>query len=193
MCCRLSWGAHVNTWKQAWSCVNRRPRQNLGLIVDGFNSLAREYADPYSLNGLQRNAVASATFLKMHLAELRATVPGHKIFLFQIADAGMPPASSPLSRPPSPESGIPRLQQWSRNCRLFPLEKNRGAYLPVTQYARAVLATGYMGDLSLEVFNASLHLSDSDVPVEHAQRGIDSLRNLKSSLESSSEGELLVL
>lgn len=182
----------MNTWKQAWACVSRRPRSNLGLIVDGFNSLAREYADPYTPSGLQRSASASSVFLKRHLAELRTTVPGNKIFLFQMADAGLPPAGSPLSIPPPVESGIPRLQQWSRNCRLFPLETSRGAYLPVTQYARAVLATGYSGDLSLEVFNASLHHTDADVPRQHAVRGIESLRRLSGAL-SSSEGTCHIL
>lgn len=172
--------------------MSRRPRSNLGLIVDGFNSLAREYADPYTPSGLQRSASASSVFLKRHLAELRTTVPGNKIFLFQMADAGLPPAGSPLSIPPSAESGIPRLQQWSRNCRLFPLETSRGAYLPVTQYARAVLATGYSGDLSLEVFNASLHDTDADVPRRHAVRGIESLRRLSAAL-CSSEGTCQIL
>lgn len=182
----------MNTWKQAWASVNRRPRSNLGLIVDAFNSLAREYADPYTSSGLQRSASASSVFLKRHLAELRTTVPGNKIFLFQIADAGLPPAGSPLSIPPSPESGIPRLQQWSRNCRLFPLETSRGAYLPVTQYARAVLATGYAGDLSLEVFNASLHFTDADVPRQHAVRGFESLKRMSAALNPA-EGEPSIL
>lgn len=185
---RLSWGAHVNTWRQAWACVNFRPRSNLGLIVDAFNSLAREYADPYTPSGLQRSPSASSVYLKRHLADLRTTVPGNKIFLFQIADAGLPPAGTSLAIPPSPESGIPRLQQWSRNCRLFPLETSKGAYLPVTQYARAVLATGYTGDLSLEVFNASLHLPDADVPRQHAVRGFESLKRLSAAL-SPSEGK----
>lgn len=178
----------MNTWRQAWACVSRRPRSNLGLIVDAFNSLAREYADPYTPSGLQRSASASSVYLKRHLADLRTTVPGNKIFLFQIADAGMPPAGTSLAIPPPPESGIPRLQQWSRNCRLFPLEASKGAYLPVTQYARAVLATGYTGDLSLEVFNASLHAQSADVPQQHATRGFESLERLSAAL-TSSEGE----
>jgi 4-hydroxyphenylpyruvate dioxygenase len=179
----------VNTWRQAWACVNCRPRSNLGLIVDAFNSLAREYADPYTPSGLQRSVSASSVYLKRHLADLRTTVPGNKIFLFQIADAGLPPAGTSLAIPPPPESGIPRLQQWSRNCRLFPLETSKGAYLPVTQYARTVLATGYTGDLSLEVFNASLHLPDADVPRQHAVRGFEALKRLSATL-TPSEGAM---
>ena len=168
----------MNTWKQAWTCVNYEPRKNLGVIIDSFNSLAREYADPYSPSGLQRSPASSTAFLKAHLAELAATVPGDKIFLFQIADAGVPEPSSPLSTPPAEDSGIPRLQPWSRNCRLFPLETQRGAFLPVAQYGTAVLSTGYSGDLSLEVFNASLHKNDPHVPAEHASRGYTALTRL---------------
>jgi 4-hydroxyphenylpyruvate dioxygenase len=148
--------------------------------------MAREYANPYSASGLQRGPVQSAAFLKRHLAELMATVPGDKIYLFQIADAGLPAPSSPASTPPSLESGIPRLQPWSRNCRLFPLETERGAFLPVPQYAAAVLQTGYSGDLSLEVFNASLSETGIQVPIEHAERGYCALKKLDASLRSKS-------
>lgn len=156
------------------------------MIIDSFNSLAREYADPYTPSGLQRSTSASASFLARHLADLVATIPGEKIFLFQIADAGLPAPSSPLSTPPPHDSGIPRLQPWSRNCRLFPMETQRGAFLPVAQYAKAVLATGYTGDLSLEVFNASLGDKGSQVPVEHAARGYTALTKLDKALQGES-------
>lgn len=162
------------------------PRPNLGLIIDSFNALAREYADPYSSSGLQRGPTQSAAFLKQHLLDLGTTVPGDKIYLFQIADAGLPAPSSPASTPPSLESGIPRLQPWSRNCRLFPLEASRGAFFPVARYASAVLNTGYSGDLSLEVFNASLHGKGSQVPLEHAQRGYRALHKLEEAISRES-------
>ncbi len=63
-----------------------------------------------------------------------AAVPGDRIFFVQLADA-------------------PRLQMdvlsWSRHFRNFP---GQGG-LDVTGFARAVLASGYAGPLSLEVFN----------------------------------------
>lgn len=63
-----------------------------------------------------------------------AAVPGDRIFFVQLADA-------------------PRLQMdvlsWSRHFRNFP---GQGA-LDVTGFLRAVLASGYAGPLSLEVFN----------------------------------------
>ncbi len=63
-----------------------------------------------------------------------AAVPGERIFFVQLADA-------------------PRLQMdvlsWSRHFRNFP---GQGG-LDVTGFVRAVLASGYAGPLSLEVFN----------------------------------------
>jgi hypothetical protein len=164
--------------------VNHEPRSNLGLIVDSFNSLAREYADPYNAQtGLQRSAGASAIYLRQHLQHLLSTVPGDKIFLFQTADASLPP--SHLSTPPLESSGTPRLLPWSRNCRLFPMEYDKGAYLPIPSYARTILATGYKGDISLEVFNASLHDTSESVPIQHAKRAYIALERLDRVLDDT--------
>ena len=63
-----------------------------------------------------------------------ADVPGERIFYVQLADA-------------------PRLSMdvlsWSRHHRNFPYQGD----LPVDAFVRAVLASGYQGPLSLEVFN----------------------------------------
>ncbi|MBV8915799.1 MAG: sugar phosphate isomerase/epimerase and 4-hydroxyphenylpyruvate domain-containing protein [Acetobacteraceae bacterium] len=63
-----------------------------------------------------------------------AELPGERIFFVQLADA-------------------PLLQMdvlsWSRHSRSFPFEGD----LPVDQFVRAVVASGYRGPLSLEVFN----------------------------------------
>jgi 4-hydroxyphenylpyruvate dioxygenase len=63
-----------------------------------------------------------------------ASVPADKLFFVQVADA-------------------PRLTMdalsWSRHFRLFPGQ----GQLPVAGFVRAVLASGYRGPLSLEVFN----------------------------------------
>lgn len=82
-----------------------------------------------------------------------AVIPAEKLFFLQLADA-------------------PRLYmdvlQWSRHHRLFP---GQGAFdLPV--FVTAVLATGYAGPLSLEVFNDVYRQSD---PVRAA---LDAMRSL---------------
>jgi 4-hydroxyphenylpyruvate dioxygenase len=63
-----------------------------------------------------------------------AKLPGEKIFFAQLADAPLM-RLDPLS--------------WSRHFRNFP---GQGA-LPVTRFTRNVLASGYNGPISLEIFN----------------------------------------
>jgi 4-hydroxyphenylpyruvate dioxygenase len=70
-----------------------------------------------------------------------AELPGDRVFFLQLADA-------------------PRLHmdvlQWSRHHRLFPLQGG----LDLVGFTRAVLATGYAGPLSLEVFNDVFRQAD---------------------------------
>src|ERR1700761_6115519 len=46
----LSW-AQRNTWASTWEVVRAVNRPNVGLIVDSFNLLAVEFADPYAQAG----------------------------------------------------------------------------------------------------------------------------------------------
>ncbi len=107
----LSWGRHVQRWRDAWRIVQLADHAALGLIVDSFHTLALG-DDPAGI----------------------ADLPGARIFYVQLADA-------------------PRLSMdvlsWSRHYRSFPGQGD----LPVTDFLRAVLASGYSGPLSLEVFN----------------------------------------
>lgn len=82
--------------------------------------------------------------------------------------------TTPLTLPTDPS--IPPLRPWSRSSRLFPLETDRGAYLPVDRFSDAVVRTGYKGPWSIEVFNDSLSEQKKEVPWEHAKRGFEGLR-----------------
>ncbi|WP_208104424.1 sugar phosphate isomerase/epimerase family protein [Geodermatophilus obscurus] len=83
-----------------------------------------------------------------------ADVPGEKLFFLQLADA-------------------PRLAmdvlQWSRHHRLFP---GQGAF-DLPGFVAAVLATGYAGPLSLEVFNDVYRQADP------ARTAVDAMRSLQ--------------
>ncbi|MGW5382658.1 TIM barrel protein [Nocardia sp. NPDC003963] len=83
-----------------------------------------------------------------------AGVPGEKIFFLQLADA-------------SAKEGD--VLQWSRHHRLFPGE---GSF-DLPSFVRAVLATGYTGPLSLEVFNDVFRQA---APVRTA---VDAMRSLR--------------
>src|SRR5215472_15018917 len=70
---------------------------------------------------------------KTDLKQLNA-IPGDRIFLVQLADA------------PWLEMDV---LSWSRHFRCFPAQGD----LPLVDFMGAVVATGYQGDLSLEIFN----------------------------------------
>lgn len=173
----LSWATR-NTWSSSWEAVRFANRPNVGLIVDAFNVLAVEFADPFNPAGHGRiypTIGESMEVLTASMASLAATVPGDKIYFFQCGDAElMDPAR--FLRPADPET--PALLPWSRGHRLYPFEKARGGYMPVELVAAAVLATGYKGPLSLEVFNNSLNESGDEIPESHAKRGIAGLQKL---------------
>lgn len=82
-----------------------------------------------------------------------ATIPGDKIFFLQLADA--PPLSMDVL-------------SWSRHHRLFPGE---GAW-DLGDFVARVLAAGYAGPLSLEVFNDVYRQTDPVRTAAHAHRSL---------------------
>lgn len=173
----LSWATR-NTWSSSWEAVRFANRPNVGLIVDAFNVLAVEFADPYNHEGHGRiysTLEESIEILTDSMASLATTVPGERIFFFQCGDAEL---MNPAIFLPPTDPNTPSLLPWSRSHRLYPLEQSRGGYMPVELVAAAVLATGYQGPVSLEVFSASLNKPGDEVPPVHAVRGIEGLGKL---------------
>src|SRR3954462_15422589 len=88
------------------------------------------------------------------LSGLAEAVPAEKLFFLQLADA-------------------PRLSKdalsWSRHFRNFPGQGE----LPVADFTRDILATGYRGPLSLEIFN------DEFPPAPARRTARDALRSLR--------------
>jgi 4-hydroxyphenylpyruvate dioxygenase len=82
-----------------------------------------------------------------------ATVPAEKIFFIQLADA-------------------PRLSMdvlsWSRHFRNFPGQGD----LPVAEFLRAALASGYQGPLSLEVFNDEFRSAPASLTARDGLRSL---------------------
>jgi 4-hydroxyphenylpyruvate dioxygenase len=82
-----------------------------------------------------------------------ASIPGDRIFLVQLADA--------------PKLGLDVLP-WSRHFRCFPGQGD----LPITGFMEAVMATGYSGPWSLEIFNDQFRAGSA------ARTATDGLRSL---------------
>ena len=106
-----------------------------------------------------------------------SSIDPKKIFFIQVVDAQR--LDKPLleDHPLHDPEMAPRMS-WSRNCRLFYGEKDRGAYLPIKAITRAILDTGYDGWISMEYFNADMQEPGADVPKRLATRAMDSWKRL---------------
>lgn len=165
----LSWGTYVDKWEVCWDIVQRVDRPNFGICLDSFNILGRIYADPTSDTGVNPQAEQDVRESVQRLVE-RIKPHREKIFFIQIVDAER------LDQPLLPghpfyNAEQPARMSWSRNCRLFYGENERGAYLPVKQVAHAILnEIGYDGWVSMELFNRVMNKTDKNIPEELAER-----------------------
>ncbi|KAI1764676.1 xylose isomerase-like TIM barrel [Hypoxylon sp. FL1150] len=164
----LCWGTRCDTWEQSWDIVRAVDRPNFGLCLDTFNIAGRIYADPASPTGCSPDADRA---VQESITRLLATIDVRQVFYVQIVDAER--LAKPL-RPGhefyNPEQ--PARMSWSRNCRLFYGEEDRGAYLPVADISRAIFQElGFEGWVSMELFNRRMSDMDEDVPEELALRG----------------------
>ncbi|PKS12013.1 hypothetical protein jhhlp_001309 [Lomentospora prolificans] len=174
----LCFSAFIETWESAWSVVHNASRghDNVAIILDTFNIGGGMWADPCAPEGLRPNHRDS---LETCLRDLAATIPRHKVALIQVADAEL--LDPPIQKGHAlydPESAS-CLRNWSRNCRLFPLEKDRGAYLPIVELLRAMTdgdqnsgmrGIGYEGWISMEVFSKSTETPGQQCVDEHVER-----------------------
>lgn len=165
----LAWGTHVDTWEQCWDIVTRVDRPNFGACLDTFNIAGRIFADPASPSGMTANAEADT---RASVERLVNTVDVAKVFFVQVVDAER--LAEPLVEGHEFYSASqPARMSWSRNCRLFYGEMDRGGYLPVKEITKAfILGLGYDGWVSMELFNRSMADPSSETPQEHARRGM---------------------
>ncbi|KAI4853477.1 xylose isomerase-like protein [Aureobasidium sp. EXF-8845] len=174
----LCWSTHVQTWEHSWEIVSAVDRPNFGLCLDTFNIAGRIYADPTQPSG--KRPTADADLATAIAAKL---VRPDKLFFVQVVDAER--LDSPLveGHPFYDKDQLPRMS-WSRNCRLFYGEQDRGGYLPIREILKAILHDlGYTGYLSFELFNRSMADPSPDTPAEHARRGAESFAKMVADLE----------
>lgn len=164
----LAWGTRVDTWESCWEVVSRVDRPNFGICLDSFNIAGRIYADPAVPSGQTPNAEGA---VRQSMARMLAQVDISKVFYVQIVDAER--LAAPLVEGHAfYDAEQPARMSWSRNCRLFYGEKDRGAYLPVKEIASVFFhGLGFDGWVSMELFNRRMSEQGSDVPEELARRG----------------------
>ncbi|KFA51607.1 hypothetical protein S40293_03903 [Stachybotrys chartarum IBT 40293] len=163
------WSTHAATWKKIWDIVRRANRPELGLCLDTFQSAGLEWADPTAKSGLLEGQPNLEKQWQDSLADLSSTLPPEKIFLLQISDAYRmdPPLANDF------EGGQPPRSRWSHDCRPLP---GRG-YLPVKEFLRAVLKTGFSGWLSMEVFDHKEKQGNGDMEA-YTKEAMRSLKEL---------------
>lgn len=169
----LAWGTHIDTWEACWDVVKKVDRPNFGICLDTFNLAGRVYADPTARFCVRPNARDD---LAASLQRLKERVDVAKVFWVQVVDAER--LTQPLdSEHPFYVEGQPARMSWSRNCRLFYGEKDRGAFLPIKRILEVIVKElGFNGCLSAELFNRSVAETDEKVPEEHAARAAESFR-----------------
>ncbi|KAM0756155.1 sugar phosphate isomerase [Meredithblackwellia eburnea MCA 4105] len=178
----MCWSTFNYTWQQGWDIVQKVDRPNVGAVLDAFHIGGWEFADPTVEGGERPDG---ATRVKKSLEELVKTVPGDRVFYIQLVDAERldiplaPLGSKEGSKSPYYLEGQQPRMSWSRNCRLFPYETERGAYMPIEEIFLAFKEIGFKGWVSFELFNRYINDSDPKIPQDHAERGWKSWETLK--------------
>ncbi|KAL1876190.1 hypothetical protein VTK73DRAFT_9628 [Phialemonium thermophilum] len=181
----LCWSTRVDIWERCWQVVQRVDRPNFGMCLDTFNIAGRIFADPTSATGRTPDADEA---LRRSVARLVAgDVDVRKVFYVQVVDAER--MREPLVQGHAYYDGAqPARMSWSRNCRLFYGEADRGAYLPVRDIAWAILrGLGFRGWVSMELFHRRMSERSPEVPEELARRGALSWARLVKDMQLSTE------
>jgi sugar phosphate isomerase/epimerase len=170
------WATHASTWKQAWTIVREADRENIGLCLDTFQTAGGEWGDPTTWSGRIEKAGLSERELDLSysisLQELSKTVPAEKIFFLQVSDAYR--VRPPLEDKPD-ESGLRPRGRWSHDYRPLPYD---GGYLPIGPVVEAVLATGFRGWFSVEVFDGQFEKKYGDDLMAFAKKAMESHKKL---------------
>lgn len=156
----------------------RRPR-------DTFHIATGLWDDLFAPSGRFPNA---DTALKESLDRFTSECPVDKIFFLQLSDGERFDPPFAKDHPGYVECEAPEFT-WSKHARPFPYEHERGAYLPITDIAKAwIVDIGFKGWVSLEIFDRRMKDKESRLETA-ALRGIESWRTLQKELERVSTAE----
>jgi sugar phosphate isomerase/epimerase len=165
------WATRAPTWRDVWAIVQEANRPNIGLCLDTFQTAGGEWGDPTTESGRIEAGGVTETELderyRVSLQELVQTVPPEKIYFLQISDAYR--VQPPLERKVD-ESGLRPRGRWSHDYRPLPYD---GGYLPITGFVEAVLATGFRGWFSIEVFDGQFEKKYGDDLLKFAKKAME--------------------
>ena len=169
------WATRAPTWKHVWTIVQEANRANIGLCLDTFQTAGGEWGDPTTESGKIEMAGTSHEELDISysssLKELSKTIPAEKIFFLQVSDAYH--VEPPLDA--KTEGGLRPRGRWSHDYRPLPYD---GGYLPIGAFVEAVLATGFRGWFSIEVFDGQFEKKYGDDLMGYARKAMESHKRL---------------
>ena len=143
------WSTHAPDWADVWDICQKVDRPNFGLCLDTFQSAGGEWGDPTTESGMVedgRSKEQVESDWKASCKKLSQTVPADKIFFLQISDAYKP--KLPFEKE-ADESGMRPRGRWSHDFRPLPFK----GYLPVVDFTKTVLDTGFRSWFSYEIFD----------------------------------------
>lgn len=175
----VAWGSYINTWEESLRMVQDVDRGNFGLCLDSFHVAARLWGDNTVISGMQDDAWPA---LKASLARFTDSCPLDKVFYVQFSHGER--FAPPLSHAHRfYQADFPPALTWSRHMRVFPLEAELGAYLPVAEIARSWLVDkGWKGVVSMEIFDWRMR-DQTRRAMDNARRGQQSWQKLIRALE----------
>jgi sugar phosphate isomerase/epimerase len=142
------WSTHSPDWADVWDICKKVDRPNFGLCLDTFQSAGGEWGDPTSSSGMLETGTSATEVTKTWQASCQRlvdTIQADKIYLLQISDAYKP--EEPFKT--EDIDGMRPRARWSGAFRPLPFE----GYLPVVDFTKAVLQTGFRGWFSYEIFD----------------------------------------
>ena len=148
--CFRCWSTHAPDWADVWDICKQVDRPNFGLCLDTFQSAGGEWGDPTTESGMVEDGRSKEQVEKDWKAsceKLSKTIPAEKIFFLQISDAYK---TKPEPLPKHDIEGVRPRGYWSHAYRPLPFE----GYLPVVDFTKAVLNTGFRGWFSYEIFDS---------------------------------------
>lgn len=168
------WATHAPDWRDVWEIVKKANKPNLGLCLDTFQSGGGEWGSPVSESGRIQGASIEELDKRWQASceALSKTIPPEKIFLLQISDAYK---MNPPLQNKSDQGGLRPRGQWSHDYRPLPYD---GGYLPVEDFTRAVLRTGFRSWMSVEIFDGKAPEKYGDDMADFARKAFRSVSKL---------------
>lgn len=174
----MSWSVRNDTWQHALYIKHRVGKENFKLCLDTYHILSKLWADCTEPDG----KIPGGDFaLQMSLRESLRVLKPSDIGFVQLSDAQF--MDPPVTFSQLEAAGKHYGWYWSGCGRIFPLEKEHGAYLPMRDIVRTWLVElGWSGWVSMEVFHHSMNEEDRG-PEYWAKRGMESWRRVRDDVD----------